>query len=373
MAVNRQKVATRILEPKKRPFYYLVLATFTNAALAVAVIWASVLIWEGYKDYHQKQLLLNILPGTEWVKEKASIYVVNYKQLVRINLDGTGTEKIYDAKRPITDALFSPDGKKLLVFFPDELIVYQLYPKAKELFSEKLDIPVQKDVRGSFNDFVWNRQSDKFFYRISRWSAVSSQNQAYVFDLATNKKSLLLGFPPNVSEIVWDWEGTGLVFAKKIETSAYYREGKVKLFRVALDNSVAQEIGEVSAPAAELAKLDLSQSTVKLFLGTPDQRFKKYRAFGLVATASDGRTVAGLDERNYVYLLDEEKKKQRMVELPRVSRDNSKSLYHVEWSPGRQNLVLFHRSQGILVLDIKSQQIGRLIHMEADGLAWPRP
>ncbi len=368
MTIAEKIRVVKIPEARFRSRVNRILEALVVAGLAISLSLASYLIWENYKEWYQRRLVARILPTTHWVQKSIPVYLVNYRELIRINLNGLGTQKVLSTSEPIRDGIFSPDGKNLLVAAGQELILVDL-KSLKSSVIDSLELPKDsQDLKGAFATISWDREGKKILYKITRWSKVASMEQWAIYDLQKKEKKSLEALQSGIYEILWDWEGKNLYYVRFQKR----KEGQriVKIYRIALSDLKPQLAATLKDEALSLSAVDLKKEAFQLYKPVQGLSFKKKNSLSLSALSEKGNR-AGLDTSNYLYYQDKKGKRKRVLELPRASKWEFMALDYLDWVPASDLLLLAHRTQGILLYDLSSRKVGRLIDMHVDAVGWP--
>ncbi len=347
-----------------------------NRSLFLLVICGELLLIFLYGFIHwedtRKGICAAILPDTFWVNSKFPIYFITGKDLVTINLDGTGFKYLLEPPDPVREYHFSPDGKFILAVTDQELYKIDKMNQRWELVDSLSPLARERKTQGYISQIKWAPDSQKFCYALYQWSPVSSQDTFYVFDMLIGQKSAVKNPFHKISEIYWDTDSKNLYYyTHELKSLKDPKAYEIRIFQIPLQTLTSHLISTFPASSYLIESFPLGSHGISLYLPKRDLTFKRLKQKRSMAISEKGWKA--IFESNYS--LYYEKKKGSRIKLYRFTKDKKRREVPVQdivWIPGGQIFILIHETSGALVVKPSAAKMGKLIDipMDAMGLYW---
>ena len=376
---------------KNVPIRRIVKSTVNDILLAAVVIGQCLLFyligyiyWQNYQrpaPVLSLQASEKVSAGTFWVNNDTKIYFIEGNALKSVTVDDRESETVYQAKTPVREYHFSPDGRHLLILTVNELLLMDRRSREVQRIDALEPVVQEKEsAKGSIGAVQWAPDSKKFVYEMARWSPYSAQDDTYVYDVAQHRKRAIKSPTRPLVSLYWDRQSENLY--------SFYHEAKdpaqrltayeVKVYRVPLDTLMPDLMLRVpsdkTAPpvgSMQLRGIDLYLEGEQYAFGRPG------RENNLVA--ENGFQI-GIDEEDYLYYirgnwfrkrLYKISREPRQTEIPRYQyRGGELVIDHIRWLPGGRYVIMEHKYWGVLILEPSSGRIGLLLRARGHTFGW---
>ncbi len=331
------------------------------------------------------QLPENVLVSTDWVKADFPIFFIEDNQLHKINPNGSEHKILFKSKYLIKEYIFSPDGKNILIVTDKDI---NLFNQEQETFEEVDAIgeiigDAFDDLKGVIRGVRWSKDSQKFCYEINRWSKYSSQNNLYVYDLKEKKRKSLISPGRTISSVYWDDASENLyyIYNEAMDTSEHGYPFEVKVYKIPLAKMKPEMLVTFPANDPSIPLESLGLRGINLFLENDKLAFGRIvKENSLVS--SKGPYV-GIDKEDHLYYVRNRWFRKRLFKIKRERIDyiepeyqkngGALTIQHISWLPGGNYIIMDHKSIGILILNPKTKQIGRLYKSQGRAFGWYLP
>jgi hypothetical protein len=356
--------------------YYVVVGG--EAALLVVTVY---IIVRNLQPKAALDLTAHIYSNTRWVTEAFRVYFIEDNRLVSLMTNGVDKQVIFTAQDPIREYHFSPDGKFILILTDNELLQLQRYPlTVARVASLELD-PQRKDVEGVISAVAWSPDSQRFCYRISRWSKFSSQDIWMVCDVLTQDKRPVKNMAQKIHTLVWAKDGRALyhTWFDSLDTGQYANPYEVKVYRIPLETMTPELVDRFPFHQATIPDENLALRGVHLFTDGSRLAFGRSRGERYAVMSSRGARV-GIDDKDVLFYLKKNWWRKRLYQIPRVEphtdfvhyqyQGGELAVRDLRWLPSGRYVIMEHYLFGILILDPESGNIGILATEKGNTFGW---
>lgn len=347
------------------------------------------------------EFLQDVLSNTHWVKTDLRIYFIDGHKLNSIKVNGQGPQMVFEAKEPIREYHFSPDGRYVLVATYNELYLVDRKTSKNKFIDSAGPFNSQEDFKGVVSAVRWAPDSQKFCYEIARWSTYTSQDNLYIYDVQKQKKDAIESPTRRISSLYWDIHAQNLYYLRHEakDTSVYPYPYEVKVFRIGLDVLQPQLVAGIPFERSSVPMENLDLRGIKLFLEGDQLSFHRLEQQEDWIEAqsaktrkpsdiqrqlvSDSGSYLGIDNDDYLYFVNRKWFRKRLFKIPRqptlsdISRYQYKGgdlvVQQMRWLPKSRYVIMQHRSLGVLILEPSTRKIGLLVEAHGDTLGWYQP
>jgi len=338
-------------------------------------------VWANYQK-PEKILSMHdvVYPTTEWIKNDIIIYYIDGKALFSVKLNGEELKKIFQSDEKIKEYHFSPDGQAMLINTTHTLYLYKRNLEEAEIIDSVVNIEAGRGYAGVLNGIRWAPDSRKFCYELSRWSRFSTQENLYVYDLSSGKKSAIQSPSRKISSLYWDASSENLYYLqhKSLDPQVHQYPFEVKVFRIPLETLTPELVTRIPYDKSTLPLENLELRDIKLF--TKGREIAFGREGSKEQWQSELGSFVGIDKKDYMYYVKNKWFRKRLFKIPRepVYDVNPKYQYkggeltvsQIRWIPGGKYVIMRDRFLGILVLDPEKKRIGQLLEAHGDTFGW---
>ncbi len=332
----------------------------------------------------EKQALDDTLPvfsTTEWVKEDMTIYFIAGNDLISIRPNGSQRQKVFEAQTLISSYHFSPDGRYILIVSENNLYQYDRFSKSADIV-ETIDVSSaakEEKAKGLITGIEWSPKSDKYCYRIVKWSRYSSTEKWYVYAVHTREKRAVNAPARIIKTLVWDAAGDNLYYPtfKAMDTSVSGYPYEVTLFKVPLTTLEPKLILEFPFSQPELPPENLALRGIALFLPPTPLSFGRTEKRQLSWVSSRG-TQIGIDASDHLYYRPYRWWQKRLYKIPRFSDPALRHQYrggrlvieNPRWLPFGRYVIMDHTFWGVVILEPSTGKLGILTNDKGNTFGW---
>jgi len=359
-----------------------------NVLFTFVVLWQSLLLlavgylfWFNY--YHPAPVIQfpeDVLSGSSWVKDDLKIYFIDDKRLQSVEINGQDKQDVLVAADPIKEYHFSPDGKFLIVVTSQEVYLVERKTREKQFIDSLGQSGEAGEWEGAISGVRWAPDSRRFCYEVARWSAYSSQNHLYVYDIADKQKRALQSPTRRISSLYWDRDSANLYYvereAKDTHVHAYAFD--VNVFRIPLASLRSEFVVRIPSEQAGMPIKSLTVRGISLFFEGDMLSFSQGTVRDILV--SDNGESLGVDEEDHLYYVSKKWFRTRLFRIEREVRpsDIARHAYkggdltitQIRWIPGGRYAIILHRYLGLLVIEPATRKIGLLIAAKGRALGW---
>ncbi|HLF17656.1 MAG TPA: hypothetical protein VI749_02035 [Candidatus Omnitrophota bacterium] len=336
------------------------------------------LYWYNY--YRPLDYLLipgDVIPHTFWVESKQPIYFIDGNDLLSTQANGEERYYIFEGDYPIREYHFSADGRYMVIVTIKDLYLYDRNAKKAE-WIDGIELGETGQLKGVVSGVRWAKDSRKFCYEISRWSAYASSDQVYIYFIDEKAKRSIQSPARRISHLYWDKQSENLYYLKH-ETEDESSINQVKVIRIPMDSLTPELVTEISYQEASVPIYNLNLRDIDLFLDGD------YLSFGALAQRSQlvsekGKWV-GIDEEDNFYFINEKWFRQRLFkvrrkpikqegDLKRHQYQGDLTIQNIRWLPGGRHVVMEHTDLGIFILDPFKNKMGQLMEKRGHSFGW---
>jgi len=327
-----------------------------------------------------------ILSTTSWVKDKTEIFFIVDRKLVSIKANGDARAVVFSAPDNIKQYVFSPNGHYILIITENNLYLHDKRHQDTHLI-DSVSLPdlSRNDIRGNIDSISWGPLSRKFYYRISKWSRVSSLDQYNVYHIKQQKKSLIQSPSLALARLLWDRKGTSLYYLKvktihpddELTTAQPVYETIV--YEISLDVLTPQKVLQVMSDEPGVPFGQLAVKGIHLYWPKYDLSFGHTGSKRIMARSSFGREI-GINDQDVLYYVHGIWWRKRLFQIPRFPDAENPLMYQHQGgrlsigdlrflSSGRY-VVMEHFLYGILILDPLTSKVGILDNQRGNTFGW---
>ena len=323
-----------------------------------------------------------ILPSTEWVKDKMTIYFIADKELVTIEPNGADRKVVFKANDRIRAYQFSPNGKNILIVTETQLYLYSLESKTRELI-ESLDLAIDspEEIKGSIGQVRFSPDGSKFCYRTAKWSNYSSQENWFVYDVAKKEKKPIVSPTLALGSLLWDKKGENLYYPwfETLNPSIDANPYRVKLYKVSLETLKPELVMQFGFDKPQLTPDHLEIRDIHLDFSVDQLSFGRDAKVEYTSRAPTGELIS-IDEHDMLYYVPHRWWRKRLYQIPRVPIESDMERYqyqggqlavqHLRWLPSGRYVIMEHNFWGILILDPQTGKLGILDNQRGETFGW---
>lgn len=339
------------------------------------------LFWFNY--YHPATVVQfpgDVLADTHWVKDDLEIYFIEENRLHSVEINGRNKQDVLVAADPVKEYHFSPDGKYLLVATSREIYLIDRDTGEKQFIDSWGQPEGAGEWRGVISGIRWAPDSRRFCYEVARWSAYSSQNNLYIYDIGGKEKRALQSPARRISSLYWDRDGVNLYYVEKEakDTSVHAYAFDVNVFRIPLASLQPEFVAKIPFDRSGIPVTNLTVRGIDLFLETDALSFTQGTARDILV--SNKGMVLGVDDDDHLYYVPREWFRRRLFRIQREARpgDIARHAYkggdltiaQIRWIPGGRYAIIHHRYFGLLVVEPATRKIGLLIAAKGNAFGW---
>jgi Tol biopolymer transport system component len=329
-------------------------------------------------------LTAHIYSNTRWVAQPLRVYFIENNKLVSIMTDGADKQVVVSAQDPIREYQFSPDGKHIIILTDNELLLLQRYPLAMIQVASLELAPGRKDIEGVINGVAWSPDSQRFCYRVSRWSKFSSQDIWMIYDILTQDKRSVKNLSQKIHTLVWAKNGHALyhTWFDSLDPQHYANPYEVKVYRIPLETLTPELVDRFPFHQAIIPEENLALRGVYLFTEGGKLAFGRSHQKEDAMTSVHGAKV-GIDEEDTLFYLKRRWWRKRLYRVPRVEphtdfvhyqyRGGDLAVRNLRWLPSGRQVIMEHYLFGILIMDPESGNIGILATEKGNTFGWYSP
>jgi len=325
----------------------------------------------------------NVIANTHWVKSRFPVYLLEGKELHRIDINGKNHQVVAEADSPIREYHFSPNGKFLIIVSARELYVYDQKLKEKKLIESIGDIQFSEDLKGVISGVRWAKDNKKFCYEVFKWSKYASHHDLYVYDIERNKKKAVVSPSRRISSLYWNEESDSLfyLYPEAMDTSKFGYPFEIKVFHVSLETMRPEIVARIPSRKSNPPIDNLRLRNINLYMDSDNFVFGKHRSPKNIYHSEKGPQV-GIDKDDHLFYVKNKWFRRRLFKIPREEVSSIASEYqqnggeltleNINWLPGGRHLIMNHKYLGVLILEPGTKRIGRLSRLQGQNFGWER-
>jgi hypothetical protein len=320
-----------------------------------------------------------ILPDTQWVESDKRIFYVDRNELDSIMVDGSGMQTVFASPDIIREFQFSPDGQHMILATHRDLYLINLdslQPKLIDTLGEEIE---GSDLKGSISGIRWASDGQKFCYDVTRWSPYSSQENLYVYYLATGAKNSVRNLIKRTSSVYWDRASQNMYYfyyeAKDPSVHAYGYD--IKVFKIALADLTSILVAQIPSEESRASIESLAARNIDLYVENEELSFDRF--ISKETWYSDQGSYVGIDQDDYFYFVPNQWFRKRLFYVPRKPKEGTDQYQYkggdlvveqIRWLPGGRYVVMKHKDLGILVLEPGLGKMGKLVESSESFFGW---
>jgi len=344
------------------------------------------LYWKNYKvTAPQIPTIGDALPTTYWVHDDVRVYFIDQNHLRSIKINGKDLKDVFSADSAIKQYIFSPDGKYIAIVSENQIYLVNRLTKGSEsidqLFSdEQLKKKRSGSIEGSIGNIQWSPDSQKFVYEMARWSKFATQDQIYIYSVVNRDKKSIRSPTRKISSLYWGKSDGHLYFIQHEaqDTSENGDAFKVRVFRIPLTTLTPEFVTHIPFESFSIPIENLNLRDIQLYFD--GAKFSFGPSFTKNHAVSENGSIIGIDEEDYLYVVNSKWFRKRLYSIPRDIDDVDAYRYHhkggdliiddIQWVPGGRYVIMEHKYWGVVILEPSTGKIGLLIQANGRSFGW---
>lgn len=311
---------------------------------------------------------------TNWVSGAETVLYTLDNQLYSVLTNGKDRRLRYTAKGRIGQAIFSSNGKWVLLKTEQEAVIYNLKDnKALNLHTISFDGIVSSGATIKIGGLQWSPDNQKICFFVEKSSRVATQSQWFVYDIKSKIKTVIPLGARQHSFLMWAEDSQRLYFNQVVSNSYVIKKKKyrIKWFEVPLEKVTVHFVAELFSENTYVSKNILKKKGIHVFYPDKLMRFESPQPF-----IQTGRIVSPSGKSLWInkklQLCYESAYRVRYsllglsflheyLNFPPKGRENELVVQELRWLPSEKYVLLRHYTHGLLVLYPIKRRVGVLV------------
>jgi len=346
----------------------------------IIIVLCGYIYWMNYesKRVHGVTLAQKVLPETKWVKDKRLIYYILNNDLLSIRANGAGKKYLYEGNERIREYHLSPNQRNILIVTQNKLILLNQKTLKAEVIEDITLSAKERKLTKVIDSVKWSPRSDKFCYKVSMWSAISSLDNYSVYDLRAKKKEKIKSPTLKMPNFFWDIKGQNLYCLKNQSLNKKKKafSFEILVYRIPISTLKPELARKIPSRTKKISFENLKANGIDLFDVREELSFG-HNEPERIAWVSDKGLVLGIDGNDDFYYQRNKWMRRKLFRIAREPMLGDISYYQhkggilsikrLRWLPGNRYAVIEHSQEGLLILEPVSGKVGHLANGNAFG------
>lgn len=323
------------------------------------------------RDGMEKAITLD----TEWVSKPETVFYTLGNQLYSVLTNGKDRRLRYTAEGEIVKAVFSPDGKWVLVKTDQEAVAYNLEKDgALSIYKISFEGVLSKDAKIKIGGIQWSPDNKKICFFVEKSSRVSTQSQWFIYDIKSKTETTVPLGAQQISFLMWAKDSQRLYFDQVVSRpkDRYGKAYRIKWFEIPLKTLTPHFVDEFLTENTYASKDELIQKGIHVFYPDKLLRFESAQPFfrkrRVVSPSGKSLWINKRWQLCYEsayrvrYCLLGVSSLRGYLNFPPKGRENELVIQDLRWLPSEKYVLLRHYTHGLLVLYPIKRRIGVLVN-----------